>query len=227
MSMLSSRPVSGQTSRKPAAVEAGQRVEEASDDAQLLADLRCGCPRALDDLSRRYRGRIVSLAMRYVRNVSDAEDLAQDVLLKVWRHAGRFEGEPRLWPWIARITANASISHLRARRRRPSEPLWPVDETSGASPGDIGPSDGQLLADDQAVLAQFREHATLALGRIPANYRDAVVLMDLRQCSTREASASLGIPVPTVKSRAIRGRRLLRHALAAFEGGLGLRVGVP
>lgn len=205
-----------------------ERCEEpAGDDSRLLADLRNGRPRAIDELSRRYRARIVSLAMRYVRNLSDAEDLAQDVLLKVWRHVGRFQGEPRLWPWIARITANTSISHLRARRRRPVEPLRPVDETCAAVPDVTDPSDGQLLADDQAMLAQFREHATLALSGIPANYRNAVVLMDLHQCSTQEASASLGIPVPTVKSRAIRGRRLLRHALAAFEGGLGLRVGMP
>jgi RNA polymerase sigma-70 factor (ECF subfamily) len=199
-------------------------TRDTPDDAQLLAELQCGWAPAIDELSRRYRARIVRLALRYVRNVSDAEDLAQDVLLKVWRTVGTFKGEPRLWPWIARITVNTSISCLRARRRRPLEALVPNEETGGASSGVSDPSDGRPLADDQAVLTQFREHATLALRQIPANYRDAVVLMDLCQCSTREASLSLGIPIPTVKSRAIRGRRLLRHALAAFESGLGLRV---
>lgn len=205
----------------------GTLQEASGDDADLLVDLRSGQPAALDELARRYRTRIIGLAMRYVRNRPDAEDLAQDVLLKVWRHVGRFEGPPRLWPWIARITTNASISHLRARRRRPLEPLRSVDEASGTGSEVSHPSDGRLLADDQALLTQFREHATLALRGIPASYRDAVVAIDLRQYSTREASASLGIPVPTVKSRAIRGRRLLRHALAAFEGGLGLRLGLP
>jgi RNA polymerase sigma-70 factor, ECF subfamily len=196
----------------------------AGDDAQLLADLRGGRVAAFDELSRRYRNRVVGLAMRYVRNPFDAEDLAQDVMFKVWRNVRRFEGEPRLWPWIARITANTSISHLRTCQRRPVEPLDPIDEPGSGAPGPGHPSDGQIPADDQAVLAQFREHATLALQCIPSNYRDAVVLIDLCQCSTQEASASLGIRVPTVKSRAIRGRRLLRHALAAFEGGLGLRM---
>jgi RNA polymerase sigma-70 factor (ECF subfamily) len=208
--------------------EPKKRLDEpAADDAQLLAQLKCGWAPALDELSRRYRTRIVRLAVRYVRNLSDAEDLAQDVLVKVWRKVGSFQGEPRLWPWIARITVNTSISYLRARRRRPVEPLAPSEEAGGVLAGVSDPSDGRPLADDQAVLAQFREHATLALRRIPANYRDAVVMMDLRQCSTREASQSLGIPIPTVKSRAIRGRRLLRHALAAFQGGLGLRVPAP
>jgi RNA polymerase sigma-70 factor (ECF subfamily) len=199
-------------------------AETADDDSRLLAELHRGRPPALDELAHRYRARIVRLAARYVRNGSDAEDLAQEVLLKVWRNVTRFQGAPRLWPWIARITVNTSISYLRARRRRTAEPLAPIEEAGAASAGVSDPSDRRPLADDQALLAQFREHATLALRQIPANYRDAVVLMDLRQCSTREASASLGVPIPTVKSRAIRGRRLLRHALAAFEGGLGLRV---
>lgn len=188
------------------------------DDAALLAALQRGQPPAIDELSRRYRSRIVRLATRYVRNVPDAEDLAQEVLLRVWRHVGRFHGEPRLWPWIARITTNASISFLRARRRRPAEPLTGDESASLACARHL--HDGPLPADDHAMLVQFRERAALALQRIPAAYRNAVVLVDLNQCSTKEASLTLGIPVPTVKSRAIRGRRLLRHSLAAFEGGL-------
>jgi RNA polymerase sigma-70 factor (ECF subfamily) len=195
-----------------------------ADEQTLLDDLRQGRPRALDELSRRYRARIVRLSARYVRNASDAEDLAQDVLLKVWRHIGRFEGPTRLWPWIARITVNASISHLRARHRQPAG-----HPSSAGLPDEwwtcaTGPCDGRLLADDQAMLAQFRERATVALRGLPPAYRHAVVLMDIRQYSTAEASRSLGVPVPTVKSRAIRGRRLLRHALAAFEEGLGIRL---
>jgi len=199
---------------------------QGGDDGDLLVALRLGHPTALERLSCRYRARIVRLAARYVRNSADAEDLAQDVLVKIWRHVGRFRGEPRLWPWIARITANASISHLRSQKRRPVEPLVTAHSPDGAGAGSSGPPDALPLADDQATLTQFREQAAAALDRLPVGYRDAVVLMDLCQCSTAEASRSLGVPVPTVKSRAIRGRRLLRQSLAAFEGGLGLRAPV-
>jgi RNA polymerase sigma-70 factor (ECF subfamily) len=195
-----------------------------TDDRDLLMALRRGHPTALERLSACYRARIVGLAVRYVRNLADAEDLAQDVLVRVWRHVRRFEGGPRLWPWIARITVNASISHLRSQKRRPVEPFRLADRPDDEAPGYWGPADALPLADDQATLAQFRERATAALDRLPITYRDAVLLMDVHQCSTAEASRSLGIPVPTVKSRAIRGRRLLRQSLAAFEGGLGLRV---
>jgi RNA polymerase sigma-70 factor (ECF subfamily) len=180
----------------------------------------------LDELSRRYRARIVGLAARYVRNGSDAEDLAQDVLLKVWRHIGRFEGSTRLWPWIARITVNASISHLRARHRQPADHRASAELFDQWWACETGPRDRRPLADDQAMLAQFRERATVAMRALPPAYRHAVMLMDVRQYSTAEASRSLGVPVPTVKSRAIRGRRLLRHALAALEEGLGVRMPV-
>jgi len=202
----------------------GREGTSVAEEQALLDELRRGRPRALDELSRRYRARIVRLSARYVRNVSDAEDLAQEVLLKVWRHVGRFEGPTRLWPWVARITVNASISHLRARHRQPAGHPASADLLDQCWACESGPCDGRLLADDQAVLAQFRERATIALRGLPPVYRHAVLLMDVRQCSTLEASRSLGVPVPTVKSRAIRGRRLLRHALAAFEEGLGIRM---
>jgi RNA polymerase sigma-70 factor (ECF subfamily) len=194
-----------------------------TEDRELLGALRRGHHAALERLSVRYRSRIVRLAARYVRNLADAEDLAQDVLVKVWRNVSRFEGEPRLWPWIARITANSSISYLRSRKRRQVESLALANLPDGDLES-FGPPDGLLLADDEATLAQFRERTAAALDRLPVTYRAAVVLIDLCQYSTVEASRSLGIPVPTVKSRAIRGRRLLRQSLAAFRGGLGLRM---
>jgi RNA polymerase sigma-70 factor (ECF subfamily) len=209
----------------PGAAAGSIRAEQTDEnDGDLIVALRRGHPTALERLSVRYRPRIVRLAARYVRNLEDAEDLAQDVLLKVWRHVSRFEGAPRLWPWIARITANASISYLRSQKRRPVVLFALTSAQDDAPPRFSWPPDGLPLADDQATLAQFRERAAAALDRLPVTYRAAVVLMDLCQYSTVEASRSLGIPVPTVKSRAIRGRRMLRQSLAAFEGGLGLRM---
>jgi RNA polymerase sigma-70 factor, ECF subfamily len=218
------RPASDQRTGQASADAQCPVGSSGADDQSLLDDLRRGRPRALEDLSRRYRARIVGLSARYVRNASDAEDLAQEVLLKVWRHVGRCEGPTRLWPWIARITVNASISYLRARHRQPAGHPASAELLDQWWACESGPCDARLLADDQAMLAQFRERATVALRGLPPVYRHAVVLMDIRQCSTMEASRSLGVPVPTVKSRAIRGRRLLRHALAAFEEGLGLRM---
>ena len=188
----------------------------AHEDHALLSRARGGQPGAFDDLANRYRARIVRHAARFVRETSDAEDLAQEVLVKVWRHIRFFEGDDRLWAWIARIIRNAAFSRWRACRRDLG--VIALDWT-GPSDGRreyLEPTDSAPRADQMVSQSQFLERAEQALGTLPPSFRRAVRLMDFQDCSTREASRSLGVPVPTVKSRAIRGRRLLRDALGSY-----------
>jgi RNA polymerase sigma-70 factor, ECF subfamily len=182
----------------------------------LLSRARVGQPGAFDELAACYRARIVRLAWRFVRDTSDAEDLAQEVLVKVWRHVGLFEGDDRLWAWVARITRNTAISRLRSCRRDARHvALDAIDWNCVGRRQCVEPADAAPWADQVFSQAQFLERAERALQTLPPSFRRAVRLMDFEDCSTKEASRSLGIPVPTVKSRAIRGRRLLRDALGA------------
>lgn len=189
----------------------------------LVARLKLGHADAFDELTHRYRLRIVRHAMRYLREPADAEDLAQEVLVKVWRHVACVDGDELLWPWMARVTTNAAISWLRVSRRD-ARVVAVETAMEGRAPERPDPPDRGALADQQASCAQFRVQATAALARLPSVYRGAVQLVDFREYSVREASLSLGVPVPTVKSRAIRGRRLLRQALGAFQSGVHLRT---
>src|SRR3954451_21545270 len=79
----------------------------------LLARLQAGDERALAELSKEYGSKIHQLAFRYLRNKEDAEEVAQDVLLKVYRNVGAFRGDAALSSWIYRITFNAAMSRLR------------------------------------------------------------------------------------------------------------------
>jgi len=187
-----------------------------SDDATLLSGLRTDHPGALDALVCRYRSRIQRHAARFVRSAADAEDLAQDVLVKVWCHARRLDDHAQLWPWIARITANAALSHLRSERRRGAREASWAPRTASDSTALVEPADREALADQQVLLAQLHHSVAAAVGALPPAYRMAILLRDLRECTTEETSRSLGIPVPTVKSRVHRGRRLLKRSLGHF-----------
>src|SRR5690242_12241206 len=80
---------------------------------ELLSRLQAGDDRALDDLANAYGSKIFQLAFRYLRNKEDAEEVAQDVLFKVYRNVGAFRGDAALSSWIYRITFNAAMSRLR------------------------------------------------------------------------------------------------------------------
>lgn len=221
---MSVHPIGRRTDQRGASVSMTADGAATQTDPAWLDHLRGGDADAFDELARRFRTRIVRHGRRYLREPADAEDLAQDVLVKVWTHVAGFEGSELLWPWIARITSNAAISTLRARQRETrgrADEVLVRDDGSTCVPMD--PIDPGVWADQEISLTQFRAQARAALRRLPSSYRGAVRLLDFEDCSTREASALLGVPVPTVKSRAIRGRRLLRQALGPFGRGLALR----
>lgn len=199
-----------------------------SDDTVLLAGLRQQYPEALEELVRRYRGRILRRAARHVRSHADAEDLAQEVLIKVYLHVTRFDGNESLWPWIARITSNAAISLLRTRKLRESLEHPARVGTDGAERYDVPvePPDPSRLADELALNVEFRRRLSAALRALPVAYRDAVILRDFHGYTSVETSRFLRVPVPTVKSRVNRGRRLLKEALSTFDAGLRLRRSV-
>ncbi|MDQ3980613.1 MAG: sigma-70 family RNA polymerase sigma factor [Actinomycetota bacterium] len=157
-----------------------------------------------EEIARTYGRFLYTLAYRLTGNDADAQDLVQDVLLRVRRglesyRPGTMEG------WLSRITTNAFLDDVRRRRRRPVE-LLPEepDRVTPASP----PADTALAAE---VLP---EDVQAALRRLPPDYRSAVVLSDVVGLTYQEISEALEVPIGTVRSRLHRGRALLREALA-------------
>jgi RNA polymerase sigma-70 factor (ECF subfamily) len=85
-------------------------------DRQLIARLQAGDDRAVQELAERYSPRIYQLALRHMKNREDAEEVTQDVLMKVYRKVGAFRGDAALSSWIYRITFNTAMSRLRNAR---------------------------------------------------------------------------------------------------------------
>jgi RNA polymerase sigma-70 factor (ECF subfamily) len=192
-------------------------------ERDLVGRMRARDGSAVTDLASLYGPRIQQLAFRYLRNWEDAEEVAQDVLLKVYRKIDAFRGDAALSSWIYRITFNTAMSRLRnVRASRAAElpHLEPGGEASEASPAE--PADWTALADDQVMRAQMRRQLVGALTYLPAVYRVPVLLRDIHGLSTEEASAILKVKPQTLKSRLHRGRLILRKHLGDFAGGLEL-----
>jgi RNA polymerase sigma-70 factor, ECF subfamily len=198
-------------------------------DKELVERIRAGDEAAVADLETGYGSRIFQLALRYTKNREDAEEVAQDVLLKVYRNIEAFRGDSALSSWIYRITFNTAMSRLRNTKARAAEF---VDEHAGARLADEATrelADWSALADDELLRSELRGRLTKALRKLPPIYRQPVLLRDVQGLSTEEASALLRVKDQTLKSRLHRGRLILRDELSEFAGGLSLNrpVAVP
>jgi RNA polymerase sigma-70 factor (ECF subfamily) len=197
-------------------------------DERLVERLRARDQAAVSDLADRYSARIRQLALRYVKNADDAEEVVQDVLLKVYQKIEAFRGDAALSSWIYRITFNTAMSRLRAlrgsRAADAGRDAGRAESTDGdvLSPRDI--ADWSSLADDEVMRAQLRRKLVQALSDLPPIYRVPVLLRDIHGLSTEEASAVLRVKDQTLKSRLHRGRMILRDRLAEFAGGISLHA---
>jgi RNA polymerase sigma-70 factor (ECF subfamily) len=191
-------------------------------ERQLIGRMQAGDGTAVADLASTYGPRIHQLALRYVKNWEDAEEVTQDVLMKVYRKIDAFRGDAALSSWIYRITFNTAMSRLRSSRLGRQTELHVSDHGTGEQPERMPaePADWSSLADDQVMRSQMRERLIAALTHLPSVYRIPVILRDIQGLSTEEASAILRVKPQTLKSRLHRGRLMLRERLADFAGGV-------
>lgn len=191
-------------------------------ETNLIERLRAHDPTAVTDLSAVYGAKIYQLAFRYLKNHEDAEEVAQDVLLKVYQKIDAFRGDAALSSWIYRITFNAAMSRLREfRQALPVAPDQKNDE-AGKQPPKREVVDWSPLADEEMFRAEMRQTLVRALKEMPPLYRAPIILRDVQGLTTEEASAVLHVKEQTLKSRLHRGRLMLREQLSNFAGGLQL-----
>lgn len=208
------------------------QARERERDLALAARLLKGDNAAVEELARDFGPMINQQAFKYMKNWEDAEEVAQDVLLKVVRKISLFRGDSALSSWIYRITFNTAMSRLRnGRFSRPQELL--IGDLAASSnrysnsddarmPAFLEPADFTYMGDETVMRRELREKVIAALREMPDVYRVPVVLRDLQGMSTEEASEVLQVKTQTLKSRLHRGRTFLRERLQEFAGGLTL-----
>lgn len=177
-------------------------------DQELVARAAAGSREAFDDLVRRHQVSIVSLARALTNGSADAEDIAQEVFLRVWRSLRGFRGDSTFRTWLHRVAVNVIHSHhgRMSRLRRMFQP--PSADPDATDP--IEQAADPVNVESDVVM---RDAIDKALASLPEELRVAVTLRDVQGLDYREIASVLDVPMGTVESRIFRGRQRLKPLL--------------
>ena len=187
-------------------------AEERDQDQALISRIKAGDERAFAELVNQYKGMVLNLVARMSGKVESAEDLAQEVFVRVWKGIDSFRGDCRLSTWVYRIALNLAIAESKSARSR-SQFLDIDDPTVERGPQFV--HDGEDNPYREEVI--LKEQMLRLLPSMPEKHRTAVVLFYLKQLSYNEISEIMGVPVGTVKSYLFRGKAWLREQMFGDE----------
>jgi len=157
---------------------------------------------------------IFAAAMAILNNPADAEEVAQEAVLKAFTALPRFRGEAKFSTWLIQITINEARLKLRKDRRHLYES---VDEQHTDEQGDCFPkdyADWREIPSEALHRKELREALKRALNSLPPKYREVLILRDVQHLSIQETAQALGITEGSVKTRLLRARFQVRDALA-------------
>ena len=190
------------------------------EDAQLVAALirRCiaGDAAAWEEIVQRYHRRIYNICYRFAGSSDDAQDLTQEVFIKMYRTLNTYDVERAAFmTWVTTVTRNLLVDHFRKTKHdRMTDSLdAPVSEHEDAMPLSDKIEDSSLPPDARVQSRETKESVHHALQKLSPELREAVILRDLQDMDYREIATVLRVPEGTVKSRINRGRAELARLL--------------
>jgi RNA polymerase sigma-70 factor (ECF subfamily) len=186
--------------------------ESVSDDpdTEFVTRVQAGDTDAFEPLVRRHGRRVYRSLLGILGSAEEAEDAMQDAFLKAFQHLAAFEGRSRFSTWLVRIAINTGVQRLRSR---------PKLESLEADDEHFKPRRIQAWQDDPEKSYSREELRRLVeqeVMKLPAKYRVALMLRDLEELSTEEAANALGLTIPGMKARVLRGRLMLRESLVPY-----------
>jgi len=174
---------------------------------------RClkGDQRAWDEIVRLYWRKVFNVAYKFVGRQDEAEDLAQDIFLKLFKSLKTFDRRANFSTWLISVSRNLCIDHYRSMRREHDVVTHDVDVVSLARPSALDSPQVALERRDRVALLRA------ALDKLAPSLRTAVMLRDIQELSYQEIAEKLGVPEGTVKSRINRGRTELARQIARLR----------
>jgi RNA polymerase sigma-70 factor (ECF subfamily) len=188
-------------------------------ESQLIAQTVQGDRESFYDLVRPYERAVFLTALSLVKDPSDAEDVAQDAILKAFKNLSHFRQESKFSTWLIQITLNEARMRLRKDRKHLYESLNDNQQEDGESyiPRDF--ADWRPIPSEVLEQTELREALNNALQRLAPKYRAVLSLRDIQHLTIKETAELLGLTITTVKTRLLRARLRLRDALApGFDG---------
>ena len=185
-------------------------------DAALMFRVKQGDTAAFAELVDKYKQPVMNLACRTVRDATEAEDLAQNVFVQVYKSAHRYKSSAKFSTWLFTIARNLCLNEIRRRSRHPAESL----DTSRSEQDDDVPlqvPDRQAVAAPERLLqSELEEKIEQVLAELPENQRTAILLCRQEELSYEEIAEVLGCSLSATKSLIHRGRETLKAKLKPY-----------
>jgi RNA polymerase sigma-70 factor (ECF subfamily) len=183
-------------------------------EQDLIQSVQSGQRELFYELVRPYERRVYAAALAILRNEQDAEDAAQEAMLKAFANIRQFRAEARFSTWLIQITVNEALMRRRRERTVPMEGLDDRrDEETEYAPRDF--ADWREIPSEALERKEVRQRLAQALGTLDRKYREVFVLRDVEHLNIQETAEALGITAASVKTRLLRARLMLRDLLAA------------
>jgi RNA polymerase sigma-70 factor (ECF subfamily) len=196
-------------------------------ELDLVERVLDGDREAFYELVRPCERSVFMAALGIVGNEADAEEVAQEAVLKAFKNLARFRRESKFSTWLIQIAINEARMKLRKGRTHLYES---IDEGQRAEDGDYMPqdyADWREIPSEALETKQLREAIQGALADLPEKYRSVFMLRDVQQLSIEETARALGITEANVKTRLLRARLKMREALAPGWGGAWSQTATP
>jgi RNA polymerase sigma-70 factor (ECF subfamily) len=186
------------------------------DEIALIQLAKRGDLDAFNRLVLAYQDMVYSHAYRMIGEDEYADDATQNTFISAYNHLSSFRGGS-FKAWLLRIVTNACYDELRRRKRRPTVPLEPLDDTGEEVESARWMEDPTDQPEDQVERVELQKAIQHCLENLPDEFRATVVMVDVEGLDYLEASQAIGKPIGTIKSRLARARLRLRDCLHGFE----------
>jgi len=186
-------------------------------DRELIERFNGGEHEAFDLLVQKHSGRAYQIAYGVLGKREDAEEVAQDVFVRVYRALPKFRGDSQFTTWMYRIAVNLARNKYRWNKSRGGQRTIsidaPIESRRNTNESGIDLPEDRLPPDEEISLEEFRQNIATELLKLPPLYREALVLRNVEHMSYEDIASVLGCKLGTIKSRIARAREELRRRL--------------